>query len=91
MEATIDKAGRVVIPARIRQRPGLKPGTKLEVTIEDGSVRLSRKVSGPILVRENGHLIAKPTVPEDELPEIDIAALIEEERCRRPSSSTRAS
>ena len=32
MRTTIDKAGRVVIPAAIRERAGLSAGSELEVT-----------------------------------------------------------
>jgi hypothetical protein len=33
---------------------------------------------------KNGLLVARPTVPVSELPKIDVAALIEEERDRWP-------
>lgn len=82
--ATIDKAGRVVIPAAIRKRAGLKPGTELEVVLDDVSVRLIPKVPGPKLVREGNRWIARPTAPAEQLSEIDLEALIEEERNRWP-------
>ena len=47
MKTTIDKAGRVAIPAQIRERAGFKPGTELEVIPDDVSVRLIRRVPGP--------------------------------------------
>jgi len=84
MTVTIDKAGRVVIPAGIRERLGLRPGTALEVSVEDNAVRLAASASPPKLVRKRGRLVARPTVPRHELPSIDIAALIEEERNRWP-------
>ena len=84
MRTTIDKAGRVVIPAIIRRRAGLKPGTELEVVVDDTSVRLLRQVPGPRLVRVGGRLVARPTVPQDRLPAVDLAELIEEERSRWP-------
>lgn len=34
MDLTIDKFGRVVIPKKIRERLGLKPGTTLRLDIE---------------------------------------------------------
>jgi AbrB family looped-hinge helix DNA binding protein len=82
MTAVIDKAGRLVIPAAIREKLGLKPGTQLDLIVEDGSVRLARRVPGPKLVKQGGRLVARPTVPLRSLPEIDIAALVEEERNR---------
>ena len=45
-------------------------------------MRLARRVPGPKLVKQGGRLVARPTVPLRELPEIDLAALVEEERNR---------
>ena len=84
MTTTIDKAGRVVIPASMRERAGFTPGSELEVLIDDLGIRLVRKVSGPVLVKRGNRLVAEPTVPLDAQAEIDVAALIEEERNRWP-------
>jgi AbrB family looped-hinge helix DNA binding protein len=84
MTTTIDKAGRVVIPASMRERAGFTPGSELEVLIDDMGIRLVRKVSGPVLVKRGNRLVAEPTVPLDAQAEIDVAALIEEERNRWP-------
>jgi len=85
MTVTIDKAGRVVIPARIRERLGLRPGTALDLSVEDNAVRLAASASPPKLVRRrSGLLVARPTVPARDLPRIDVAALIDEERNRWP-------
>ena len=56
---TIDKAGRVVIPAAIRAKAGLKPGTELEVTFDQVAIRLERKAPGPKLVRVGNRLRAR--------------------------------
>jgi AbrB family looped-hinge helix DNA binding protein len=63
MRTTIDKAGRVVVPAAIRERAGLTPGTELEIT---------------------RRMVARPTAAADARPEIDIAAIIDDERNRWP-------
>lgn len=85
MKAGIDKAGRIVIPSEIRKRAGWRPGTQLELVIEDdASVRLVRSVAGPRLQKVGRRLIARPTVKRGTAPEIDIAALIDEERSRWP-------
>lgn len=84
MKTTIDRAGRVVIPAAIRARLGLRAGTPIEVTVDDLSIRLFRSVPGPKLVRKNGRLVARPTVPDNKRPAIDIGALIDDERNRWP-------
>ena len=84
MKTTIDRAGRVVIPAAIGARAGLSPGTEIDVSIEDGTVRLVRKVAGPKLVRVGKRLVARPTVPAVKLPRVDFATLVGEERSRWP-------
>ena len=84
MRSTIDKAGRVVIPASIREQAGLTPGAALEVTVDDTGVRIERVAAGPKLVRIGKRLVARPTVAPDERPIVDVAALIEEERNRWP-------
>ncbi len=85
MTTTIDKAGRVVIPAAMRQRLGMRPGAIIDISADDVGIRLERVVTPPRLVRTRGGLlIARPTVPASELPKIDVAALIREERDRWP-------
>jgi AbrB family looped-hinge helix DNA binding protein len=84
MKTTIDKAGRVVIPAAIRERARLVPGTEIDVTIEDGSIRLVRRVPGPKLVRVGKRLVARPTIPAAKLLRIDFSTLVAEERARWP-------
>jgi AbrB family looped-hinge helix DNA binding protein len=85
MKAAIDKAGRVVIPSEIRRRAGLRPGTELEIVLEDdASVRLVRDAPGPRLHRVGRRLVARPTARRDDLPDVDISALIDEERGRWP-------
>ena len=83
-EQRIDKAGRVVIPAAVRARAGLRPGTLLDVLVDDLSVRLVRRVPPPKLVRVGRRLVARPTAAAKDLPDVDVAALIEEERNRWP-------
>jgi AbrB family looped-hinge helix DNA binding protein len=84
MRSTIDKAGRVVIPASIRERTGLTPGTTLEISADETGVRIERVAPGPKLVRIGKRLVARPTAPADTRPSIDVAALIDEERNRWP-------
>jgi AbrB family looped-hinge helix DNA binding protein len=84
MRTTIDKAGRVVIPATIRERAGLVAGTTLEITLDDLGVRLTPVAPGPRLVKVGRRLVARPTAAADARPAVDIAALVEEERNRWP-------
>lgn len=74
----------MVIPAPIRDRAGLSPGSLLEVTEDDLGIRLQRVAAGPRLVKIGRRLVARPTVAADDRPAVDIAALVEEERNRWP-------
>ncbi|MGH9313976.1 MAG: AbrB/MazE/SpoVT family DNA-binding domain-containing protein [Vicinamibacterales bacterium] len=84
MRTTIDKAGRVVIPAGVREEAGLTAGAELEVTLDECGVRLERVAEGPRLVKVGKRLVARPRANADSRPSVDIAALVEEERSRWP-------
>ena len=84
MRTTIDKAGRVVIPAAMRERAGLSAGATLDITEDDMGIRLERVAAGPKLVKVGRRLVARPTVGADDRPVVDIAKLIEDERNRWP-------
>jgi AbrB family looped-hinge helix DNA binding protein len=84
MKTSIDKAGRVVIPAAIRERAGFLAGAEIEVTLDDTGVRLERLAPGPRLVKIGRRLVARPTGSSDTRPKVDVAALVEEERNRWP-------
>ena len=84
MRSTIDKAGRVVIPAAIRERAGFTPGSALEITADETGIRIERVAAGPKLVRIGKRLVARPTAAAEERSTIDVAALIEDERNRWP-------
>jgi AbrB family looped-hinge helix DNA binding protein len=84
MRTTIDKAGRVVIPAPVRERAGFLPGSELEITEDELGIRLERVAAGPRLVKIGRRIVARPTVAAGNRPRIDVAALIEEERNRWP-------
>jgi AbrB family looped-hinge helix DNA binding protein len=84
MKVSIDRAGRVVIPAAIRERAGLVAGAELEITVDDMGVRLERVAAGPRLVKIGRRLVARPTAPSEARPTVDVAALVEEERNRWP-------
>ncbi len=84
MRTTIDRAGRVVIPAALREKAGFTAGAELEVTADEQGVRLERVAAGPRLVRIGKRLVARPRAATDSRPTVDVAALIEEERNRWP-------
>lgn len=83
MDTTIDKAGRVVIPAALRERAGFSPGDTLTVSLDEDGIRLTRSAPAPRLVRVGRRLVARPTAREG-APAVDIAQIIEDERNRWP-------
>lgn len=84
MTITMDKAGRIVIPAGVRARLGLRPGAPLELSADDEAIHLAPIAPRPELVRKSGRLVARPTLPARDRPAVDVAALIDEERSRWP-------
>lgn len=82
MLITIDKAGRVVIPARLRRLAGLEAGTPLSASFENGAIKIVRDVSGPKIEARGQRRIAR-AVSKNAAP-VDISAQVDEERSRWP-------
>lgn len=80
MQTAIDKAGRVVIPAKLRRQAGLLPGTPIAATFENGAVQLKRDVPAPELQMQGRRLLAKPRLATEE--PVDPAKYVEDERNR---------
>jgi AbrB family looped-hinge helix DNA binding protein len=74
----------VVIPAAIRERARLTPGTELDITTDDTGIRLERVAPGPRLVKVGRRLVARPTVTAAGRLNIDVATVVEDERNRWP-------
>ena len=51
---SIDKAGRIVIPRRLREALGIAGETELEIQQEGESIVLRHKPAGPRMVQERG-------------------------------------
>lgn len=60
MRTTIDAAGRLVIPKRIRDRLGLHGNQQVEITERDGLIEIEPAPTDVELVREGGVLVARP-------------------------------
>jgi AbrB family looped-hinge helix DNA binding protein len=83
MKTTIDKAGRVVIPATLRERAGLTPGAQIDVSIsEGGDITITRPVPPPKLVKVSGITVVRAQTKNP--PKVDVDKLIREERDRWP-------
>ena len=73
MRTTIDAGGRVVIPKRMRDRLGLRPGAEVEVDEADGRIEISPTVSPIEVVEVDGRLMARgeglPVLTDDDVRE----------------------
>jgi AbrB family looped-hinge helix DNA binding protein len=58
MEATIDQAGRVLLPKPLRDALGLLPGTKVDVSRYGAGLQLIPAGRTARLVEEDGALVA---------------------------------
>ena len=65
MKATIDAAGRIVVPKALRQALGLKPGQPLEIRAGDGRLEIEIAAT-PMKLQKRGKGVV--AVPDAELP-----------------------
>jgi AbrB family looped-hinge helix DNA binding protein len=74
MRSTIDKAGRVIIPAVIRARLGLVPGP-VNIVIEGADVRIAAIAPNKLAQRDGRTVIAAdgPTLSADDIRELRLA------------------
>lgn len=61
--ATIDKAGRVVIPKRLRDRLGLRGGEELEVEELHGRIEMRRRQRDARLVETERRILTMESGP----------------------------
>ncbi len=81
MRATIDAAGRIVVPKALRQLLDLKPGQALEIRAGDGRLEIEIAATPMTLTRRGKGVVA---VPGTELPTLTAAEVRETlERIRR--------
>ena len=81
MKATIDAAGRIVVPKSLRLALGLQPGQALEIRAGDGRLEIEIAAT-PMRLKKRGKGIV--AVPDADLPPLT-AELVREtlERTRR--------
>lgn len=80
MEASIDKAGRVVIPKALRDALGLRPGSRLEIHEVDGQLLLREKGPGTTVRRRDGRPVLEADDEVDVLTAHDVRDLLERGR-----------
>lgn len=76
--ATLTEKGQVVIPAEIRARHGLTPGTQVEFVDEGGTIRLvvRRRVMPSDPIAGYGLVKVKPKGKPRSLADFDAAGLL---------------
>jgi AbrB family looped-hinge helix DNA binding protein len=65
MVTTIDSAGRIVVPKRLREELGFKPGQELELNAVDGRLEIEHPTTPIRLEERDGQLVA---VTDREMP-----------------------
>jgi len=70
MVATIDRAGRIVVPKRLREELGFRPGQRLELSAVDGRLEVEHPTTPMRLEKRRGRLVAvadrpMPTLTQD--------------------------
>ena len=81
MIITIDGAGRVVIPKKLRERLNLTEGSSLECELEDDAIRLKLADSHSRLTTKCGILLAQGD--DQNSATIDVVKLIKNQRNQR--------
>lgn len=76
----IDRFGRVVLPKKIRDRLGVRPGTEFEVEEREDVILLKPVVGQPMILEKDGLLVVKS---ESSLSEDAILTAIEKVREER--------
>ncbi|MDR0779386.1 MAG: AbrB/MazE/SpoVT family DNA-binding domain-containing protein [Pseudomonadales bacterium] len=74
MQSTLDKAGRVIIPAAIRAHLGLVPGP-VNIVIEGADVRITAIAPNKLVQRNGRTVIAAegPALNTDDIRELRLA------------------
>ena len=81
MKATIDAAGRIVVPKSLREALGLKSGQPLDIRSEDGRLEIEVAPT-PMGLKKGGKGVV--AVPDAELPPLTVEQVRETlERVRR--------
>ena len=78
MRVTIDRVGRIVIPKQLRDRVGIGPNSELELTAEDGGLRISPVIEHERVVDAPDGFPRLRAVPGRQVTDEDIRTLRDE-------------
>lgn len=80
MRTTIDGAGRIVVPKRLRDELRLQAGQTLEIAARDGRLEIEPQATPMRLERRDGKLVAVPDEPLPVLTAAEVRAALEQLR-----------
>jgi AbrB family looped-hinge helix DNA binding protein len=60
MKTTIDRAGRLVVPKKIREEAGISPGSELTIRVADGRIEIEPAPLEVRLVKRGKLTVAVP-------------------------------
>jgi len=60
MKTTIDRAGRLVVPKKIREAAGIVPGSELTIQVKDGRIEIEPAPLDVRLVKRGSLTVAVP-------------------------------
>ncbi len=80
MVTTIDSAGRIVVPKRLREELGFRPGQKLELSAVDGRLEIEHPVTPMRLEDRRGRLVAVADRPMPKLTQEMVREMLEQIR-----------
>lgn len=83
MKTTIDAAGRLVIPKKLRDEAGIQPGMELEVSCRDGRIQIEPAEEPIHLEYVDGFLVAVADGPMPVLTRKMVAGTLRELREER--------
>ena len=84
IRATVDDAGRLVLPESVRDEAGISPGMILEISVRDGRVEIE-PVPQRVRILQRGPLwVAVPVESGEALLESTIERIRQEIRDHRP-------
>ncbi|MEJ7567040.1 MAG: AbrB/MazE/SpoVT family DNA-binding domain-containing protein [Gaiellaceae bacterium] len=80
MRTTIDAAGRIVVPKRLRDELRLEAGQALEIAARDGRLEIAPQSTPMQLERREGRLVAVPDEPLPALTASEVRETLEQLR-----------
>jgi AbrB family looped-hinge helix DNA binding protein len=80
---TMDEAGRIVLPRKVREEAQLQPGAELRVTVRDGRVEIEPEPVEIKIVRRGPVSVAVAMSPVPPITHEMVQRMIDEDRERR--------